>query len=122
MNSLSPSIAGVCLYDQRPRQAVSHYTLVRRRTFTSRPFQQCSEECVILEAKFRGESKSVLFKADLTQTEIHRTVVRLQTNSLFALFMFRLLQISEASEHTTEKKKEQTVGDLVSIFVGGSTS
>lgn len=34
-----------------------------RRTSESRPFQQCSEECVILEAKFRGGGKSVFIQS-----------------------------------------------------------
>lgn len=33
------------------------------RTSESRPFQQCSEECVILEAKFRGGGKSVFIQS-----------------------------------------------------------
>lgn len=53
--------------------------------------------------------------------EIHRTVVRLQTNSLLAFFMFRLLQISYPSERSRKekKKKNQTVADFVFILVGG---
>lgn len=35
--------------------------------------------------------------------EIHHTVVRLQMNSLFGFFMFRMLQISHPSEHNWKK-------------------
>lgn len=35
--------------------------------------------------------------------EIHHTVVRLQMNSLFGFFMFKMLQISRPSEHSRKK-------------------
>lgn len=43
--------------------------------------------------------------------EIHHTVVRLQMNSLFGFFMFGMLQISHASEHSWKK--------ATSFFLGG---
>lgn len=119
---LSPSVSSLQVFAFMTSVLHKQFLIAlwwERRTFKSHAFRQCSEECVILETKFRGEGKEnqFLFKADLTQTEIHRTVVRLQTNSLFAFFMFRLLQIYNPSEHGW-KKKEQTVVDFVSIFVG----